>query len=207
MLNKILDELARHGLLLKSDAKLPSVTTLVAGEPVSGSWWAHPKGHQIFGVLEALADHEDATLVKLVSGKDTFVHRRLFAHLISIGASREAWQVDQLSGAARRLLEQVDKHGAVRTDTVRIAGVKETKAIGEAARELEKALLVHGESIHTSTGKHAKSLERWQKWAEQTSPPDKISVEDAKAEFERIVDSLNSQFHAKGRLPWPRRAR
>jgi hypothetical protein len=30
--------LARHGLLMKADTKLPSVTAMVAGESVKGSW-------------------------------------------------------------------------------------------------------------------------------------------------------------------------
>jgi hypothetical protein len=35
--------LARHGLLMNADTKLPSVTAMVAGA-VKGSWWAHPAG-------------------------------------------------------------------------------------------------------------------------------------------------------------------
>src|SRR6516225_10032560 len=104
-LEKALDELARYGLLLKSDPRLPSVTTLVTGEQVRGSWWAHPMSHQIFRTLEDLADREDTTLVKLISGKDTFAHQRLFGHLISIGLAREGWQMDGLSAAALQVLE------------------------------------------------------------------------------------------------------
>ena len=42
------------GILLVQDATLPSVTTLVAGGPVRGSWWAHEQSHSIFAVLEEL---------------------------------------------------------------------------------------------------------------------------------------------------------
>jgi hypothetical protein len=170
---------------------------------VRGSWWGHPMSHQIFHVLEALADNEDATLVKLVSGKDTFIHRKLFPHLISVGSARERWQLDGISPAARRLLEQVDKVGAIRTDDVRLAGVKACKGIGEAARELEKALLVRGESVHTSSGAHAKCLEGWERWAGRIGVKDTMATRDAKKEFERVVESLNRKFQANGRLPWP----
>jgi hypothetical protein len=43
--------LARHGLLMKADTKLPSVTAMVAGESVNGSWWAHPRAHTILFAL------------------------------------------------------------------------------------------------------------------------------------------------------------
>ncbi len=201
-LNRALDELSVHGLLLKSDPKLPSVTTLVAGEPVRGSWWGHPMGHEIFQVLERLADHEDAALVKLISGKDTFVHKRLFAHLISIGSAREGWQLDGLSATARRLLKLVDKEGAVGTEGLRLPGMTAAKEIGEAARELEKALLVRTENVHTSSGKHAKCLEAWERWADRIGVEDRIAAKDAKREFERILDLLNRGFHGRGLLPW-----
>lgn len=202
MLNKAMNELAMHGVLLKSDPKLPSVTTLVAGEPVRGSWWGHPLSHQIFGVLEALGDREDTTLVKLISEKDTFVHKTLFSHLISIGTARESWQLDGLSAAAHGLLDLVDKHGAIRTDELRLTGMKEQKSIGESARELEKALLVRGKSLHTSSGKHAKCLESWERWADRIGAGDRISANYARKELERIMESLNCRFRANGRLPW-----
>ena len=67
----ILAELRRWGVLMMADPKLPSVTTLVAHEPVRGSWWGHPKSHEIFAVGEALEDHEDVLVCKLIAGKVT----------------------------------------------------------------------------------------------------------------------------------------
>src|SRR5438309_47738 len=66
---RVLAELIEHGLLLEIDARLPNVCALVAGETVRGSWWAHPRSHDIFGVNCALADHPDVLVTKLVSGK------------------------------------------------------------------------------------------------------------------------------------------
>jgi len=28
-------------MLLETDARLPNVASLIAGEPISGSWWSH----------------------------------------------------------------------------------------------------------------------------------------------------------------------
>jgi len=71
--------LARDGLLLMSDPALPSIVALVAGAPVRGSWWGHPQGRTIYTLANRLIDHPDVLLLKLVAGKDTFVHRSLWS--------------------------------------------------------------------------------------------------------------------------------
>ncbi|MDA2934727.1 hypothetical protein MYX82_10350, partial [Acidobacteria bacterium AH-259-D05] len=43
----VFKQLQTWGLLLESDAILPSVSALVAGAPVRGSWWGHPRGDAI----------------------------------------------------------------------------------------------------------------------------------------------------------------
>ena len=63
---RVVRELERHGLVLETDAKLPSLVAIVTGAPVRGSWWGHPLGHTIFAVGEALYEHPDVLLVKLV---------------------------------------------------------------------------------------------------------------------------------------------
>lgn len=72
-------------MLLVQDAALPSVATLVAGGPVRGSWWGHPSSPAIFAALEVLDDHPDLLFAKLVDGKNTIVHRRLWPALAAIG--------------------------------------------------------------------------------------------------------------------------
>jgi hypothetical protein len=72
---QIIREFERHGVLLLSDSKLLSVSGLVAGKPVRGSWWWHPAGHTIFRMAGELADHPGCVVTKLVFGKVTFVHR------------------------------------------------------------------------------------------------------------------------------------
>ena len=48
--------LDREGILLQHDQVLPSASAIVAGEPVRGSWWAHPMAHPIYDALNALED-------------------------------------------------------------------------------------------------------------------------------------------------------
>src|SRR5262245_52881217 len=115
---RALAALERRGLLLVTDARLPSLVALVAGAPVRGSWWSHPRGKAIFAAARALEDHRDVALVKLVSGKSTFVHRRLFPALLSAASARSPWQTEGLTVPARRLWERVEDEGRLRADAV-----------------------------------------------------------------------------------------
>jgi hypothetical protein len=186
---------------METDPNLPSVASLIAGEPITGSWWSHAYAQDIFTALGEFEDHRDVMFTKLISGKVTLVHRKLWPEVVAIGTAREWWQMKGLSESARALLEMVDE-GSVRTD--QIAWPKSAKAKpGEAARELEKKLLIHAGQFHTETGAHAKLLETWAAWAQrigfhlETMPPEK-----AMQRMEERVRKLNLEFEAKARLPW-----
>ena len=97
----------------------------VAGEPVRGSWWGHASGHAIFHALQALRDDEDVFLCKLLQGKQTYVHRRLWPALLRVQAEPSVWP--SLSPEARRLLTRVRRAGAV-------------QATGSLRLELERGL-------------------------------------------------------------------
>ena len=83
----VLATLSRLGLLLKQDKELPNVVTILTGEKLSASWWSHPQGKLIFNVLRELEDHPDVLVAKLIAGKDTLVHRRLWIAFLA-AASR-----------------------------------------------------------------------------------------------------------------------
>jgi hypothetical protein len=76
-----------HGVVLVSAAgPAPKLTEAIAGEKIEGSWWGHPKGKQIFPVLEAVCGHADVLVCRLVDGKLTLVHRRLWPALAAAAA-------------------------------------------------------------------------------------------------------------------------
>lgn len=56
----------------------------IAGEPVAGKWWGHPKGDEIFRLLRAIRKSSDVLVCRLVEGKVTFVHRRLWPALVCL---------------------------------------------------------------------------------------------------------------------------
>jgi hypothetical protein len=75
----------KHGVVLASGAgPVPSIAAAVAGAPIRGSWWGHPAGHAIFAALSQLDDADDVRCFKLVDGKVTFVHRRLWPALVAL---------------------------------------------------------------------------------------------------------------------------
>lgn len=202
---RVFGELQRYGILLESDPRLPSVASLIAGEPMRGSWWGHPCGEAIFRVTRQLAAHPDVIVTKLVSGKVTYVHRGLWPALVAVGCSREPWQLDALSPEAQSLLEVVTREGELRTDDIPWTGGAKARAPGEAARELERKLLVHSEELHTRSGAHAKRLETWERWASRIGfAGKKMTPELGKEKLEEVLAGLNRQYEAKGRLPWNR---
>jgi hypothetical protein len=76
----------KHGVVLASArGPVPSVAEAVAGEPIVGSWWAHPKGRAIFAALSDIDDSPDIRCFKLVDGKVTFAHRKIWPALVRLG--------------------------------------------------------------------------------------------------------------------------
>jgi hypothetical protein len=186
--------LAEHGLLLESDARLPSVTTLVAGERIHGSWWGHAKGNLIYWVLEDLDARGEILRAKLVNGKVTLIHRTLWPSLVAVGASGEPWQLEGLGDAARSLFANTRHTGTLRLDRLEAWG--HAKKPGDAARELERRLLVHSDDVHTDSGRHAKRLEDWSALKDRLALGTLPDAASAKLALERAAE------RAGARLPW-----
>lgn len=83
-----LDFVEEHGVVLASArGPVPCIAEAVAGQPIVGSWWAHPKGKAIFAALSELDDSDDVRCFKLIDGKITFVHRRVWPALACLVAN------------------------------------------------------------------------------------------------------------------------
>ena len=128
------------------DATVPSVTSIVVGKPVRGSWWAHAVAHTIFDVLEEL--ESEAAVVKLLGKKQTLIHRRLWPALVSVGNARDPWQLDGLSERASELLARIECSSTqVQPDELALVVSKPA----EALRELELRLLVTTNEVRVIT--------------------------------------------------------
>src|SRR5262249_46874004 len=75
--------LAEHGVLLESArGPLPNVAEIVAGEHIRGSWWSHPRSHEIYAAINLLAASPDVVRTRLINGKVTLVHGRIWPALV-----------------------------------------------------------------------------------------------------------------------------
>ena len=86
-----------HGVVLASaKGPVPRLTEAIVNEPIKGSWWAHPRSHQIFAVFQAVTHSEDVLVCRLVNGKVTFVHRRLWPALVRAAKRFPSAQIAQV---------------------------------------------------------------------------------------------------------------
>jgi hypothetical protein len=75
----------KHGIVLEAaHGPVPSLAEAVAGEPVRGSWWSHPKSHKIFAVTRAVRDSNEVLVCRLIEGKVTYVHQRIWPALVRV---------------------------------------------------------------------------------------------------------------------------
>jgi hypothetical protein len=188
-LNRVREALETHGLLPAHDAVIPSVSNLVAGRPIRGSWWGDPAGRQIYLVLNALGD--DVAWPKLLGGKVTLVHKRLWGALSAVGEQDADWQYAGLGEVERAALRVVRESGEAMSDALGIPnGIKP----GKVVTELERRLLVIADQEHTEGGHHARRVRTWARWNSAVRPP----LSDATALLESAAESIG----AKAVLPW-----
>lgn len=188
LLHDVVGQLETAGLLLQQDKKLVSVVGMIAGETLQGSWWSHPKAREIFGALTFLRDHPDVLFVKLVGGKVTLLHRRLWPALLAVAGSNEPWQMGGLSREARNLLAHVRRYYVA-------------SASGTAARQLQERLLVHATEVHTEMGAHKMVLEPWEIWAKHVKVRSMSEPRQGKKLLEETARSLAIPPTT---LPWHR---
>jgi hypothetical protein len=74
-----------HGaVLVAAKGPAPRLVEVILGEPIRGSWWAHPASHGIFAVLTQVGESGDLLMCRLIEGKVTLVHRRLWPALVRL---------------------------------------------------------------------------------------------------------------------------
>jgi hypothetical protein len=92
-----LEFIQRHGIVLESaTGPVPSLAQTIAGGNLKGSWWSHPMGKDIFQITRAVRASEQVLVCRLVAGKVTFVHARLWPALVRAAGHFRAGQLSQL---------------------------------------------------------------------------------------------------------------
>lgn len=83
--NRVLASVKRQGVMLESGhGPVPTLVEFIAGEPVKGNWWSHPQSRRMFALTRLVRDSPDVLTCRLVNGKVTFVHRRLWPALVRL---------------------------------------------------------------------------------------------------------------------------
>ncbi|MEO6688253.1 MAG: hypothetical protein ABIS07_08130 [Dokdonella sp.] len=72
-----------HGVVLEASRRgaIASLADAIAGEALNGNWWSHPHNRSIFAATRAVRDCSDVLVCRLVDGKISFVHARLWPAL------------------------------------------------------------------------------------------------------------------------------
>jgi hypothetical protein len=88
-----------------------SLVEAVAGGAIRGNWWSDPRSKEIFRVTRAVRSSKHILVCRLVAGKITFVHRRLWPALVCVATRFPP-------GHLARLAEEHTKSGrhVVKTD-------------------------------------------------------------------------------------------
>jgi hypothetical protein len=92
-----LEFVCQQGVVLTSaKGNAPRLTEAILGEPISGNWWSHPKSSFIYNVLAQVSESEDVLVCRLLHGKVTLVHRRLWPALVRAARRFEPAQLAQV---------------------------------------------------------------------------------------------------------------
>src|SRR5258706_146898 len=97
--DEALHEIDRLGLLVMQGRRIRSVIGILAGAPISSSWWSHPASHEMYLCLERIGGSPDVLVCRLIAGKVTYLHRRLWPAFLSVALAEDEWQTAGLSRA------------------------------------------------------------------------------------------------------------
>lgn len=82
---KALAFVKQHGVVLESArGPAPNLAEHIAGERIRGSWWGHRRALQIFRCSRAIRDSKDVVVCRLLGGKVTYLHRRLWPAVVRL---------------------------------------------------------------------------------------------------------------------------
>jgi hypothetical protein len=96
-LEDALEFVEQHGVVLVSaKGPAPRLAEYIVGAPIKGSWWAHPQGHAIFALINAVTDSGQVLMCRMIEGKLTMVHRRLWPSLVAAARHFAPEQIAQV---------------------------------------------------------------------------------------------------------------
>jgi hypothetical protein len=98
----------QHGVVLEAArGSVPTLADAALGAERRGSWWGHPQGKAFFWLTRQVRASKNVLVCRLVDGKITYVHRRVWPALVRLAPAIEAarlaaiHEVHTASGAHR----------------------------------------------------------------------------------------------------------
>jgi hypothetical protein len=134
-----------RGVVLEAGTgPVPSLAEAVAGGKIRGSWWAHPQGRQIYAVTRAIRDCPDVLVCRLVGGKITYVHRRLWPALVRVAKRFPAANLAQIhevhTASGRHVNQEIQfpdwVPGAVATQALTLDEQRAVSLLGSWSEEV-----------------------------------------------------------------------
>jgi hypothetical protein len=145
-----------HGVVLvAARGPVPRLVEAIAGEPIKGSWWAHPQSHGIFAVLQALEESGQLLQCRLFEGKATLVHRRLWPALVRLEerfAPQQLAQIKQEHTASGKHVNRIIDYPGWVPASVRAAA----RALSDAEAERVLAAVLAGGRRPTAAAKRGR---------------------------------------------------
>ena len=80
----------RGVVLALANGNAPRLVDAILGERITGNWWSHPRGSAIFNVLTEVSACDEVLVCRLIEGKITLVHLRLWPALVRVAGRFEA---------------------------------------------------------------------------------------------------------------------
>ncbi len=136
----------KHGVVLMSArGPVPSLVQAIAGGAIRGSWWAHPKAHEMVRILDAVSGRSDVLACRLVDGKVTFIHRRLWPAVVRLSerlprGRLAAIREEHTPQGRHRVIERPYPRWVPRDIARRAGELTEARAAGELGEELVRHL-------------------------------------------------------------------
>lgn len=161
---------------------LPALAEAIAGQRIRGSWWGHPDGHRIYGLLGRLDD--DLIGLTLVLGKTTVLDPSLGPALqrVATDPARRQRARDGLPPLAREILDRTEVDGEVRMDALDVPARRSRPA----RITLEQQLLVVSREEHTDRGHHVSTVYPW----EASVLPKRFGPAAKRLSYEEARDAL-----------------
>jgi hypothetical protein len=115
-----------HGFVLASaKGPAPRLTEAIVGETIKGSWWTHPQSRRIYAILRSVSESEQVLVCRLINGKITLVHCRVWPSLVRLAkrfASEHLAQVrDEHTSSGRHVSREIPFPRWVPPDVVKQA--------------------------------------------------------------------------------------